>query len=358
MRRGTGLVRTALAAVLVALPGRRAVAQEQSRTLTSALQAYQNLEYETAAALLRRALAVEAPSPDTLPTALRPKALTYLAASDYYRGRKDSAAVVFRRLIIQDPRYRPDPLTFPPEVTSTFESARRAMKVVAVDAPPDTAIRLGRDQYPIHLYASSFHEIVVGLEHPDGRFIRGIYAGPIGDSLLVNWDGLDSANTPAGDGTVVLTVTSRPTPGGEIVRVVRIMLDIRATRADTLPWPTPADTLLLPERAPAGPALRSLSGGILGAAAVLLLPSVVGSGAHATGARFAVVGALSAAGIAGFISHRPGVPLPDNVAKNVARRAAFQRQIDLAKQDNARRRTGVLERIRAGAPIVISRETP
>ncbi len=347
----------ALAAVVVTPFGRGLAAQEQNRTLNSALQAYQNLEYETAAALLRRALAVEAPSADTLPTALRPKALTYLAASDYYRGRKDSAAVVFRRLIVQDPRYRPDPLIFPPEVTAAFETARRAMKVVEVITPSDTSIRLGRDQYPIRLYASSFHEVVVGLERPDGRFIKGIYAGPIGDSLAVSWDGFDSTSTPA-DGNLVLTVTSRPTPGGEVVRVVRIMLDTRTTHADTLPWPTPSDTLLLPERAPSGPALRSLSGGLLGAAAVLLLPSAVGSGTHPAGARYAVVGALSLAGIVGFVTQRPGVPLPDNVAKNVARRAAFQRQIDLARQDNARRRTGVLERIRAGVPLVISRENP
>jgi hypothetical protein len=156
----------------------------------------------------------------------------------------------------------------------------------------------------------------------------------------------------------VLTVTSRPTPGGEVVRVVRVMLEVRATHADTLAWPMPPDTLLLPEKAPVGPALRSLSGGILGAAAVLLLPSVVGSGTHATGTRYAVVGALSVAGIVGFVSHRPGVPLPDNVAKNVARRAAFQRQVEQFKQDNGRRRTGVLERIRAGTPLVISRDTP
>jgi len=346
----------AVAAVLLALPARPLVAQDENRTLTSALQAYQNLEYETAAALFRRALAVEAPSPDTLPTALRPKALTYLAASDYYRGRKDSASVVFRRLIVQDPRYRPDPLIFPPEVTAAFENARRVMKVVAVVTPGDTSLRLGRDQYPIKMYASSFHEIVVGLEHPDGRFIKGIYAGPIGDSLDVSWDGFDSASVPA-DGNVVLTVTSRPTAGGEVVRVVRIMLDIHATHADTLPWPTPPDTLFLPEKAPPGAAVRSLSGGLLGAAAVLLLPSVVGSGTHATGSRYVVVGALSLAGIVGFASQRPGVPLPDNVAKNLARRAAFQRQIDLTKQDNARRRIGVLERIRAGTPLVISRDT-
>lgn len=135
MGRRTGWLLTVIAAVTAALPP-RAAAQEQNRSLTGALQAYQNLEYESAAALFRRALAVEAPSPDTLPTALRPKALTYLAASDFYRGRKDSAAVVFRRLIQQDPRYRPDPLIFPPEVTQAFESARRGTKVVAVFPPP------------------------------------------------------------------------------------------------------------------------------------------------------------------------------------------------------------------------------
>lgn len=355
MGRRTGWLLTVIAAVTAALPP-RAAAQEQNRSLTGALQAYQNLEYESAAALFRRALAVEAPSPDTLPTALRPKALTYLAASDFYRGRKDSAAVVFRRLIQQDPRYRPDPLIFPPEVTQAFESARRGTKVVAVFPPADTSLRLGRDQYPVRLYASSFHEVVVGLERPDGRFLRGIYAGPIGDSLVVNWDGLDSANVPPGDGPLVLTVTSRPTPGGEVVRVVRIMLDVHATHADTLPWPPMPDTLLLPEKAPAGPALRSLSGGLLGAVAVLTLPSIVASGSHPTGARYAVVGALSLAGIIGFVSNRPGVPLPENVIKNTERKAAFQRQIEAAKQDNARRRTGVLERIRAGTPLVISRE--
>ena len=90
---------------------------------------------------------------------------------------------------------------------------------------------------------------------------------------------------------------------------------------------------------------------------MLALPSIVASGCRPTGARFAVVGALSVAGIAGFVSRRPGVPLPENVVKNTERRAAFQRQIEVAKQDNARRRTGVLERIRAGAPLVISRES-
>jgi len=355
MKRRAGLLVTAALAVTVATP-RPAAAQDATHAVASAVEAYQNLDYETAAALLRRVLAVEAPSPDTIPDALRPKALTYLAASDFYRGRRDSADAVFRRLIREDPRFRPDPLIFPPEVTAVFESQRRAIKVVAVEPPADTTLRVGRDQYPIRMYASSFHEVVVALEHTDGRFLRGIYAGPIGDSLTVNWDGLDSAGAPPGDGPLVLTVTSRPTPGGEVVRVVRVPLDIRATHADTLPWPGLPDTALLPERATSGPAMRALGGGLLGAAAVLVLPSVMASGAHASDGRFVVVGALTVSGIAGFLGHRPGTPLPDNVVRNTERRALWQRQIETTKQENARRRTAVLERIRASAPLVISRE--
>jgi len=353
--RRAGLLVTAAVAVTVATP-RRAPAQEQNRLVASAIEAYQNLDYESAAALLRRALAVEAPSPDTVPAALRTKALTYLAASDFYRGHRDSAEAEFRRLIRQDPRFRPDPLLFPPEVTTVFEGQRRVTKVVAVEPPQDTTLRVGREQYPIRLIASSFHEVVVALERTDGRFLRGLYAGPIGDSLLVNWDGLDSAGAPPGDGPLTLTVTSRPTPGGEVVRVVRVPIDVRATHADTLPWPGLPDTALLPEHATTGPALRSLSGGVLGALAVVVLPSVLASGTHGSDGRFVVAGALTVSGIAGYLSRRPGTPLPDNVAHNVARRALWQRQIETTKQDNVRRRTAVLERIRAGTPLVISRE--
>lgn len=303
-------------------------------------------------------LAVQPPSPDTVPAALRIKAMTYLAASDFYRGHRDSADVAFRRLVRADPRYRPDPIIFPPEVTAVFEAARRSTKAVVVESPADTTLRLGHDNYDLHLYASSFHEIVVALEREDGRFLRGLYAGPIGDSLALQWDGLDSTGAPAGDGRFVLTVTSRPTAGGEVLRVLRLPLDVRATHPDTLPWPALPDTALLPERALPGPAIRSVGGGLLGGLAAIVLPSVLASGSHASGGRFLVAGALSVTGIVGYFTHRPGTPLPENAVHNRDRRAAYARQIEAAKLDNTRRRLAVIERVRAGTPLTISREAP
>jgi hypothetical protein len=342
------------AALTCVVPSARAQHPEQA--VASAVQAYQNLDYEAAATLLRRALAIQPPDPDTIPAALRIKALTYLAASDFYRGHRDSADVAFRRLVRADPRYRPDPIIFPPEVTAVFETARRATKAVVVEAPADTTLRLGHDNYDMRLYASSFHEIVVALEREDGRFLKGIYVGPIGDSLDLRWNGLDSTNAPAGDGRFVLTVTSRPTAGGEVVRVLRFPLEVRATHPDTLAWPALPDTAILPEHALPGPAYRSVGGGLLGGLAAIVLPSVLASGSHPSGGRYLVAGALSVTGIIGYFTHRPGTPLPENATHNRDRRAAYARQIDAAKLDNARRRAAVLERIRSGTPLAISRE--
>jgi len=350
------LVAVAPAFLLLAARPAPARAQRSAELVDRGVRAYQNLDYDNASTLIRRALA--SPTPDTLPPGERTRALTYLAASDFFRGRQDSAAAVFRRLVLTAPRARPDPLIFPPEVTTIFEAARRTTKVVAPALPADTTVQLGDARYPIPLYASSFHEVVVALEREDGRFVRGLYAGPIGDSLVVRWDGLDSAGVPIAGGRYLLSVTSRATPGGDVVRVVRVPIEVRATAGrDTLPWPPGPDSLL-PERTPSGPALRTLAIGIASGAAALVLPSAVAQGSHPTGARFAVAGAVSLAGIFGYFAHKPGLPLPRNAVANRGRRAAWQVKADDVRRENAARRRQIRLTVRAGAPVVIDREGP
>jgi hypothetical protein len=341
--------------LLAALVPAAASAQQTAALVERGVRAYQTLDYETAAALLRRALA--APAPDTATSVERVRALTYLAASDFYRDRRDSTAAVFRRLVLTAPRARPDPLIFPPEVTALYDAARRATKAVAAELP-DTTVDLNGGRYPIRLAASSFHEIVVALEQEDGRFLRGLYVGPIGDTLLVRWDGTDSAGVPLASGAYVLTVTSRPTPGGEILRVLRVPLEVRAGGGrDTLPWPA-SPPAPLPERAPSGPALRVLAAGVLTGTAALALPGVVAKDAQPTGARFAVAGAVSLAGILGYFAHKPGRPLPQNAIANRARAAAWQVLRDSVRRENGNRRREVRLTVRSGAPVIIDRESP
>lgn len=354
MRRGGGWLAALLLAALLPA-GVSGQESPQTALLDRGIRAYQTLDYETAASLLRRALAASAP--DTLTSVERVRALTYLAATDFYRDRRDSATMVFSRLVRMAPRARPDPLIFPPEVTAVYDAVRRATKVVAADLP-DTIVDLNGGHYPIRLAASSFHEIVVTLEQEDGRFLRGLYAGPIGDTLQVRWDGTDSAGVPLSTGQYVIAVTSRPTPGGEVLRVLRVPLEVKAGGGrDTLPWPATPPTPL-PERARSGPALRALAAGFLGGTAALALPSVVAQDAHPAGARFAVAGAVSLAGLFGYFAHKPGRPLPENVVANRERRAAWQIVVDSVRRENGARRREVRLTIRSGVPVIIDREAP
>ena len=346
---------TAATTLLVAIFPAVAAGQRSGELIDRGIRAYQVLDYDNATLLLRRALA--APPSDTVPVAERVRALNYLAASELYRGRRDSAAAVFRRLVLSAPRAHPDLLIFPPEVTTVFEATRRSTKAVLAELPADTTLQAGEGRYPIVLFASSFHEIVVALEQEDGRFLRGLYAGAIGDSLLVSWDGLDSAGVPMRTGRYALSVTSRPSPGGEILRVLQLRLDVRATSGrDTLPWPAKPDSL--PERTTPGPALRALALGMLSGAAALALPPVVARGSRPSGARFGVAGAVSLAGILGYFARKPGQPLPQSIAVNSERRAAWQGKVGDVQHENTVRRRTVQLTLRSGKPVVIEREAP
>src|SRR5439155_68417 len=264
----------ALAWVLGAAPSALS-AQSSDSLFATGVRAYKNLEFDLAAWLLRRDLAQLTAA--GAPATERAAGLVYLGAADLFRGRRDSAAAVFRRLVQLDPRFRPDRLVFPPEVTSLFDGVRLQTKTVTVELPRDTTIVLGPGAFDIWLIASSFQNVDVTLRYADGAPFRALYAGPIGDSLKVQWDGLDAAGAPPPVNRVVLRVASRA-PTGELAGIIQVPLDLRLSRPDTLPWPpAPADAQLLPERARSGAAKRSPLGGLLLSSALEALHAVGGA---------------------------------------------------------------------------------
>src|SRR6185295_18013274 len=125
-------------------------------------------------------------------------------------------------------------------------------------------------------------------------------------------------------------------------------LDLRTTHRDTLPWPLVPDSLLRPERTSAGGAPRALAGGLLAAAAVIVLPSLISGDSHASGGRFAVAVATGAAGIVGFSARRHAQPIPANIAANQGVRLAWQRRVDDVREENANRTRAPRTVIRAG----------
>jgi len=127
-------IRLAVLALLLAAP-LQAQSGGASDVMTRAVSAYQDLEFDVSANLLRRLLA--APLSNELDDSTRALALTYLGAAEHYRGNADSAIAAFRRLVELAPHHAPDTLIFPPEITRLYEQVRGSMTPVAVQlAPP------------------------------------------------------------------------------------------------------------------------------------------------------------------------------------------------------------------------------
>jgi hypothetical protein len=340
--------------VLAGAPPRAARAQTPAELLARGLRAYQDVDYDSAAAVLRAALAQ--PGPPALSATDRVRALAYLGATELFRERRDSAAAAFGRLLLADPRYRPDQLVFPPEVSSLFQEVRLTTRAVAVTAPPLTEIRAAGDRLIVWLYATSYHPIEVAVLRANGVLLRSLYSGGAGDSLQVLWDGRTATGTPAESGLYVLRVDSRGSDG-RVARSVDLPLDLAQLHGDTVPLPPrPAEALMRPESSPGGSGVRALATGLAAAAAVVVLPSLVSGGSAGMGERFAVAGALGVAGVAGLQVQRRPQPIPANIAANQALRLVWQRQADAVRAENAARRQEVRLVVRAGAPRAV--DTP
>lgn len=343
----------ATACTAAAAPALRAQAADE--LLAQGIRSYQSLEYDAAAGLLRRSLALVGERP--LADSGRARAYMYLGATEIFRGRRDSALVAFRRLVLVDPRYRSDQLVFPPEVTNTFDAVRRAVPAVTI-AATEAEIALGDSLYPVKLYASSFHEIQAVVTTDDGRLVRQLYIGPVADSMVVRWDGLDSAGTKPARGRFALVVVTR-NQQGQPLRRVQVVLETAARVPDSLAHPRPPTaSQLLPERQPAGAAWSSLLVGLLAGGTAAALPSVISGEENGSSVRLVVAGSLGVAGVVGFFTQRPGKPLPRNVAANKVTRDAWQRQVTAVIEENTRRASDVRLRIVPGRVTRIERDAP
>jgi hypothetical protein len=318
-------------------------AQTAAKPFADGIRAYQSLDFEQAAALLRRDLAAAA----IVGSGEGARALFYLGAADLFRGRRDSALAVFRRLARLDPRYRADRLLFPPEVTGLYDSVRIDTRAAIVLVPRDTAFVPRVGALALWIVGSAFQAVDVTLRYEDGAPFRVLYVGPMGDSLRVLLDGLDASGQLPAVSRVLLRVTSRA-PTGELAGILQLPITLRTLRADTLPWPPPlADSLLLPERSASGLAIRAFAGGLLLSGAVAALPAVVG-GNPPSGARIAVAGTIGVAGAIGYLLHRPGQPVPANIRANRALRERWQQRVAAVKVGNERRRSDIQLAVRTG----------
>lgn len=357
LSRSTGLIPTLLMVALLLGPARvgaqsggQAAVQTED-PLARALTAYRNLEYDDAAARLRAALAPNAPA--GLSEADRKRALMHLGATELFRDKRAAAIEAFRTLMLTDPRYRPDELIFPPEVSALFQETRFGVRAVAVLVPPEAEIRSTADRLPIRIYASSLHEVRARITSATGSPERTLHEGAIGDSLELLWNGRDGLGRLREPGRYLLRVTSRA-PDGKDEREVEIGLDVERILIDTLPAPAPLmPSALRPETEVRATGIRPLVYGLLGAAMVVALPATIGGGDQGSSARFGVAGALGVAGIIGMTTSSRPRPIAMNIEWNRQQRDAWSREAERVRAENETRRAGTWLRIRAGRAVTV-----
>lgn len=297
-------------------------AQTPSALIDRGIRAYNDLDFSSTAGLMRSALVI---GRDSLPVPVRVRALTYLGAAEVLNDALDSAEAAFQRLILLDPTAIIDELLFPPEITSVFRRVKERTKVVRLELPDSVELQVAGDRLTGWAFASSVHPIEASVRSADGRTVRILYRGLIGDSLPIAWDGRDASNVPVSTGSYMIAVESRDL-AQRALRVTQVPMDISLMRPESLPPLMPPDSLLLPERSAAGPGLEAAIGGLMAGTAVVVLPRLLAPDAGVGGARFAVAGAVSLSGIGAFLAHRPGQPLSANIAHNDTVRLAWERR--------------------------------
>jgi hypothetical protein len=352
-RRWVALIVTLL---LVSFPGAALKAQGSgAAALERAIASYRNLEYAAAASQLEALLAPA--SAGRLGEGLRVRALMYLGATEVFRDRRPAAHAAFTELLLLDPAYRPDDLIFPPEVSQAFGEARRSVHAVGVIVPDSVIIGSPRDMFPLRLHASTPHDLRVMVVDARGSPLRLLHDGLVGDSLELRWNGRDASGRLHASGEYIVEITSSAAPGAApggapraTPRVVLVPLRLDRITRDTLLFPAQPVFTRRPESIPGERRLTPLIAGLVGAAAVVALPSVIGPDAEGMPVRFAVSGALAIGGVAGLrLSMKPR-PIPENVQWNRAQLADWQREVARVRAEN--------EAIRAAARLRISARSP
>ncbi|MGH7608190.1 MAG: hypothetical protein ACREME_12715, partial [Gemmatimonadales bacterium] len=214
----------------------------------------------------------------------------------------------------------------------------------------ETTFRPGAEAYTLRLVAAAPTELTATLLAPDGRAVRTLFTGPVPDSVELRWNGLDRAGAapPEGSYTLIVTPVGRDRRAGW---ALRLPLDVARPAVDTVALPPPpADSRYRPEQRTTRRGWRALAPGLLAGAAIVVLPDLVASGERASNARLLIGGAVTVAGVAAFLTQRPGRAIPANRAYNRALRERWQRDVaDIARRNAERVRQSPLI-VRAGAP--------
>lgn len=327
-------------------------AQSQaSRLIAQARAEIEDLNWDSALVHLRRGL-------DANPTdAERVRAYILLGAADVNQGNRLGGRQWFERAVRLDPQlteplFRGDslsllhsdaPVVFGEARTAVgpvlAPSAPRAILAVALDLPADTNLPIQGGRIWIETrptYGARVETVVSPVE--DRTAVVWSDRSPMGGAHTSLWDLRDRSGALVRPGRYSLRATATDSAGVVSPTIERILL-VSRVRVDTQALPAP------PTFAPESLRLRGsptsmLLGLALGAAAVAL-PMAAGSpdlnaGLAADQTVYAVAGAVSVAGIVGFLAGHRVRSIPENIQRNRESRERYEYNRAQITQLNAR----------------------
>ncbi|HXV85902.1 MAG TPA: hypothetical protein VD793_04340, partial [Gemmatimonadales bacterium] len=210
----------------------------------------------------------------------------------------------------------------------------------SLQAVPETVLVVGKPGRIARVYASAPHPIVADLVAERESRSRAIYAGAIGDSLDIRWDGRAAEDQAPLTGHLTLRVASWSPAGRE--SVVKLVLQVTSVMPDTLAHPPPPlepdSGVVAQAREPRGtwPAVRALVVGAFGSAAAVALARVFPDEPASGNGPYVVAGALGLMGIVGFVAQRPTSLSADHGLPDQVR--AWRRQVAEIRRLNEERR--------------------
>ena len=352
--RGAGFL--ALVLLLVAAPAR---AQSTGTLLSVARSQIEDIQPDSAAALLARALDPR----QGANASEQARAWMLLGIVELLRNRAVSARQAFHHALERDPAMRVDSLGYlHSDLVRLFAAEREAYRLEAGEGPPTVSVRVAADTiltpnsgtWPIEVTPRRPARVIAAIARTDGRG-EVVWADTenVNAVGVVNWD-LKARGALVAPGRYTLRVFASDSVWRFGPPTARTMTVSRLP-ADTLSTPDPPSDSVLPESLGVrrGPVGVLLGGAALGAGA-LALTSLVGNSAlnsgHSDGGSIVIAGAVSLASVIAFVTARREHALPANEVANGQLRERYQhRRLDVAAE-NARRMAAAPIRIRVSEP--------
>ena len=332
-----------------------ALAQGAPSLIEAARTKLEDVQPDSASVLLVRALG----NSGNLSTSEQLRGWTLLGIAELMRGHENVARQAFRRALERDANLRIDSLAYlHSDLRQVFAVEKDAYRVENRDDGPltmnvrmalDTVVQAGRGRYTFEVRPARRARVIASIVPAGNEQAEPLWA----DTTSANPVGVFSWSLRAGSSTIMpgryaLHVVASDGSNHPPVYVSRTFTVSRVP-VDTITASALPEDSLLPEGTLVRRPSSLVAGLALGAGAVMMTSLVANkdlNSGHSEPGRYVVAGAVSLAGLVGFLKGRQERSLPENISYNQNLRDRYDRLASDAAAENRRRVANAPLRVR------------